>query len=114
MDRIYTTQTTYFKQSTDYKRYWKFSYHKIIEFTIPPNMLRITDQNQSIRDAFLSDEIYREASVNITSSIFHSCTIDTLFSIHIGMVLIHKAAIRNIVNREPKEEDLKQLLSFDE
>lgn len=114
MDRIYTTQTTYFKQSTDYKRYWEFSYHKIIEFTIPPNMLRITDQNQSIRDAFLSDEIYREASVNITSSIFHSCTIDTLFSIHIGMVLIHKAAIKNIVNREPKEEDLKQLLSFDD
>lgn len=114
IDRIYTTQTAFFKPSPNYRRFWKFSSFPIKEFTIPSIMLKTTDQNQQIRDVFLNDEIYKQAAIELTSSLFQSCTIDTLYSIHIGMVLIHKAAIANMVKREPTEEDLKQLLSFDD
>lgn len=114
MDRIYTTQNIFFKPSVDYERFWKFSSHPVKEFTIPPNMLNSADEDQTIREAFLSDKIFKEASVVLTSSLFHPCTIDTLYSIHSAMILIHEAAITNMVKRQPTEEDLKQLLSFDD
>ncbi|OHT10163.1 hypothetical protein TRFO_20627 [Tritrichomonas foetus] len=114
MDRIYTTQNTYFHSSPNFSEFWKLSSKPISQFTIPQNMLVVNDPQEEIRKVFLRDPIFNEASKILTSAIFCSSPIDILYKIHMGMIEIHKAAISNIVKRDPTPEDLKQLLGFDD
>lgn len=114
MDRIYETNTQYFEASTDVDPIIPISTYPISSFTMPMNMVKISDPNESIRNCFLRDQNYTSAAHIMNFAIFSTNPIDVLYHIHNAMVMIHKAAITNLNNKTPTEEDLKHLLGFDD
>jgi hypothetical protein len=68
----------------------------------------------TLREAFLANEYFREAAQLITTAGFETNPIDGLWLIYRAITQVHTGAIATAMGRPPREEELKQLLPFDD
>jgi hypothetical protein len=79
---------------------------------IPPDIA--PHMSGTLREAFLANAHFREAAEFITVASFETNPIDGLWCINRAITQVHTGAIATAVGRPPTEEELKQLLPFDD
>lgn len=114
MDRVYEKYPHVFDPTDNYSVQWKLTDRDVTSFTFPSSMLPSYEKGLSVRTVFSQDINFKEAASIFTSSFFVTNTIDALYYIHCGMVIIHKGAITNLIGHDPNTAEIKKLLGFDD
>lgn len=114
MDRVYETNTQMFAQSPLSLKSGAIYATTMSQMTLPKGMSPAGEPDDIARDCFISNELYRSASETFLCSYFTVNPIDGLFYVHSTMTDIHKAAITTLVGRTPTQDELKQILGFDD
>lgn len=114
MDRVYETNTKFFDQNPLSLRSGPIYATTMSQLTLPKGMSPKGEADDIARGCFMANPMFRTASETFLCAYFTVNPIDGLFYVHSTMTDIHRAAITTLVGKTPTQDDLKQILGFDD
>jgi len=113
MDRTYEIYSHVFIPS-EYNNYSFLDKIRIKQVTLPKDLNGFAESDEYVRASFLREDSFRKASGLLEMAYLFYNPVDSLYQIHCAMGYIHRGSISKSLGREPSQDDLKQILGFDD